>query len=724
MGSQHFSLDRRLAELLSTSLGADLFIESGTYLGWTAKEMASIFRDVHTIEASRQLHERARSDNQQTKNISFHLGDSPVVLKELKPIYQNKSAIFWLDAHWCNAPNTARVELECPLLKELEAIGKLNECSALIIDDARLFTQPPPPPHDTKEWPNIRQVMSALEGLSNKHLAQIADDRIIFYPEAIREKINAYLLIAHNARTHSSSHHSDHRRQGKNNNEFTTPARISLNGEIERQARSTQIFNDLIIRHGINAILDVGAHRGEFAKKMRALGFTGSIYSIEPVSTSHNALMANSRYDWKWIVLPRQAAGSTSEKKTINISENSYSSSLLSVADIHLKAAPQSKIINSEECNVTKAQNILAKWDAHSIQAIKIDVQGFELEVINGLDVLLEKSKLLMVELNSDECYKGCPDIFEIDTILTRQYGFRRVSLEPAYYDEDSRICQQYDGIYLNQEANINTQVNGIVGSQKLGVQAVVTSIPPTTGSDIVDQLKWRTECMESWMLLADNVISVSESDEKLPSIESIPTLEKPSINALIEAAASSRYDTGSQAILCNADIAFTKTFFTALSKLDSSILYYGCRTDVTKSSSRAGYSCLQKYELGFDYFIIPKFAQVIISKALSPLHAFSIGEPWWDYMLPIISSAIGLPIKCIHCNEALALHLQHGTRWDLKLWTNSGLKFLDNIKVIHSWEENRAAALTGSIIDIESSSNAPIEEKLHAIAQKILSDI
>ena len=57
---------------------------------------------------------------------------------------------------------------------------------------------------------------------------------------------------------------------------------------------------------------------------------------------------------------------------------------------------------------------------------LNIDVQGYELEVLKGADTILEYIELMILEVNRDEMYEGCPLVEELDTFLEK-YNFKRV---------------------------------------------------------------------------------------------------------------------------------------------------------------------------------------------------------------------------------------------------------------------------------------------------------
>ncbi len=115
----------------------NIFVESGTALGWTTFAMEPLFEELHTIELKPEFYKRARS-KYDGKKIQFYRGDSMVILPQiLKKLTAN--TVFWLDGHYSSG-RTARGSKDVPLLEELEAI--YHHCSPaaiVMIDDYRLF---------------------------------------------------------------------------------------------------------------------------------------------------------------------------------------------------------------------------------------------------------------------------------------------------------------------------------------------------------------------------------------------------------------------------------------------------------------------------------------------------------------------------------------------------------------------------------------------------------
>jgi hypothetical protein len=182
MGAVTFSLDPALFDCLRAALRLEAFVETGTFEGATAALAAPRVGEVHTVELSEEFYRRARERLGELNSVHVYHGDSAAVLKKLRPRLTGRGVLYWLDAHWCDAGSTAGAESQCPLLDELAAIEKLNDDSAILVDDARLFLCPPAGSHRSEQWPSLDQILWTLLGLGNGHQLMIFNDVICLFP--------------------------------------------------------------------------------------------------------------------------------------------------------------------------------------------------------------------------------------------------------------------------------------------------------------------------------------------------------------------------------------------------------------------------------------------------------------------------------------------------------------------------------------------------------------
>src|SRR5215210_1864630 len=94
----------------------------------------------------------------------------------------------------------------------------------------------------------------------------------------------------------------------------------------------------------VSCCVDVGANQGQFAAGFRGIGFTGNIYSFEPQSAVYKKLESRARKDKYWHTF-NYAIGEVEETSEINISRNTYSSSILEILPSHTDASAESAFI-------------------------------------------------------------------------------------------------------------------------------------------------------------------------------------------------------------------------------------------------------------------------------------------------------------------------------------------------------------------------------------------
>ena len=188
MGCIHQEPLSGFVQSLASEFGLTTFVETGTYLGDASAWAASVFPVVETIEVSPEFQQTAKAKYGHLANIGYHLGDSAA---ELEPIARTLSApaLFWLDAH--AGGGHYGPQDNCPLLGELEAINQSPHEHFILIDDARGFTAPTPPPFDWRSWPSIDQVIMALKA-RNDYYVVIVHDTIIAVPQAAKERVVAF----------------------------------------------------------------------------------------------------------------------------------------------------------------------------------------------------------------------------------------------------------------------------------------------------------------------------------------------------------------------------------------------------------------------------------------------------------------------------------------------------------------------------------------------------
>jgi len=187
-GSLSLAFLKKIMELFH----ADIFVETGTNYRGTTAEAAKIFREVHTIELSRELFQKATQRLRENSNVHLYHGDSSVVLQEILPLIQGKP-VFWLDGHYSGG-ETARGNENTPIMGEIQLIWQHNIKNAVIlIDDIRIFYKNPNTASIVYGYPTIRELFSAILEIDNTYCFEIIGDVGIAYPSHDAIKISSVI---------------------------------------------------------------------------------------------------------------------------------------------------------------------------------------------------------------------------------------------------------------------------------------------------------------------------------------------------------------------------------------------------------------------------------------------------------------------------------------------------------------------------------------------------
>jgi hypothetical protein len=195
MGAIDFSLNEELLKKIAALLETEVFFETGTFKGDTLAMARSHVPRCLSVEMAESLYKHASERFTDDNRIELFLDDSPSVIRAHQEELANRNVLYWLDAHWCTNDQSAGAESQSPLLDELNAIGRLNDTSAVLIDDARLYAATPPPPHRYSDWPAFDEVLRALLALSDTHRMMVLNDVILFYPRRIEADIAEYASV-------------------------------------------------------------------------------------------------------------------------------------------------------------------------------------------------------------------------------------------------------------------------------------------------------------------------------------------------------------------------------------------------------------------------------------------------------------------------------------------------------------------------------------------------
>jgi len=209
------------------------------------------------------------------------------------------------------------------------------------------------------------------------------------------------------------------------------------------------LFFKMLKQFNINVIFDIGANEGNFGEFMRDVGYKGALVSFEPLSSAYSKLLSKSKNDDNWKVAPQMAIGDHDGNITINVSNNSESSSILNMLDAHTSAEASSVYIGSEEVRISKLDSLYKNYvDSGSRVFLKIDTQGYEDRVLKGAADLLKETMGIQLELSLIPLYKD-QKLFDEMILQLKDLGFELWSVSPVFSDPHSGRQLQVDATFF-----------------------------------------------------------------------------------------------------------------------------------------------------------------------------------------------------------------------------------------------------------------------------------
>ncbi len=224
-----------------------------------------------------------------------------------------------------------------------------------------------------------------------------------------------------------------------------------------RQAKREAIvepgLDGILARADFGLVLDVGANQGQFARKMRDLGYFGPIASFEPMQEAFRRLSEMAKQDEKLTVF-NTALGATNEAREIFISGNSASSSFLQIEDMTVSAEPLTSVVGTETVQIQRLDDIAEAIFAMRTSGpvlLKLDTQGYEREVLEGATETLSDVDYVLAECSLVSVYEGEP-LIEEQIAWLRQRGFVPIALERGWSDQVTGQAYQTDILFQRNQ--------------------------------------------------------------------------------------------------------------------------------------------------------------------------------------------------------------------------------------------------------------------------------
>jgi FkbM family methyltransferase len=203
----------------------------------------------------------------------------------------------------------------------------------------------------------------------------------------------------------------------------------------------------LLDAEGVDVVLDVGANAGQYGSVLREHGFRGRVVSFEPVAAAFDLLSRRATADGNW-ECHRLALAAEEGERTIHVSENLVSSSFLPLGESFVDASPGLRYVTDERVPTARLDDVRPRLQPDTgVLFLKLDVQGFELDVLQGAEETLGDLAGLECELSLTGVYRDQTLLADVVALLAR-HGLHLCAIEPAFVDARSGDWLQLDGLF------------------------------------------------------------------------------------------------------------------------------------------------------------------------------------------------------------------------------------------------------------------------------------
>ncbi len=210
-------------------------------------------------------------------------------------------------------------------------------------------------------------------------------------------------------------------------------------------------LTELFQKFDIGLVLDIGGNKGQFREFLREdVLYAGRILTFEPIPELAADLARQSRHDPNWTVFPF-ALGSEDGSLPLNVASSSDFSSFLTPREDEARFHQQNKTARVVEVPVRRLADVASELPVRIAEVptfLKIDTQGFDLEVLKGAGDLLGQIPLVQTEMSVIPLYEKMPNYIETMGFLNER-GFLPSSFNIINMKKRTTIVE-FDAVFVN----------------------------------------------------------------------------------------------------------------------------------------------------------------------------------------------------------------------------------------------------------------------------------
>jgi FkbM family methyltransferase len=198
----------------------------------------------------------------------------------------------------------------------------------------------------------------------------------------------------------------------------------------------------------ISTVLDIGSNIGQFAISFNSAMPKAKIFSFEPIPECFRELQKNIE-NIPNITAFNIGLGDFSGDLEFEENEHTMSSSFLKMTSLHKQAFPHTTSSKLTKVKVEKLDSFAEKIIINRPLLIKLDVQGYEEQVIKGGENIISQAAIIIVETSFTTLYEEQPLFKDIYDLLKKR-GFSYAGSFEDLRDPTSGEILQEDSIFLN----------------------------------------------------------------------------------------------------------------------------------------------------------------------------------------------------------------------------------------------------------------------------------
>lgn len=192
----------------------------------------------------------------------------------------------------------------------------------------------------------------------------------------------------------------------------------------------------------IDLVIDVGANQGQFGQLLRIIGYKERILSFEPLFQPFETLRKEAQKDGNWTAV-NIALGSESGVLEINEYESSEFSSALIPTPLGDEKFGLSRSLRGKRFVPMETLDIYLEQHPEEAKRIflKMDTQGYDLNVFSGALKTMHKIFLLQSEISFQPVYEGIPD-YKTSLLKFTNSGYSVTGIFPVSRGKDLSIIE------------------------------------------------------------------------------------------------------------------------------------------------------------------------------------------------------------------------------------------------------------------------------------------